>query len=85
MRTSTPVRYLIICNFSPHIDNNLSIFVISEMYSLLIETYIKDSKEKDSLFHAIDSMPAIRRKADWALKWITRYVMHDQDVAIQRI
>ena len=42
------------------------------MYSLLIETYIKDSKEKDMLFHAIDNMPAIKRKADWALKWITR-------------
>jgi len=42
------------------------------MYSLLIETYIKDSKEKDSLFHAIDTMPAIKRKADWALRWITR-------------
>ncbi len=42
------------------------------MYSLLIDTYVKDSKEKDSLFHAIDNIPIIRRKADWALKWITR-------------
>ena len=42
------------------------------MYSLLIESYIKDSKEKDMLFHAIDNMPAIKRKADWALEWITR-------------
>lgn len=43
----------------------------SEMYSLLIESYIKDSQEKHALFHAIDSMPAIKKKADWALKWIS--------------
>jgi ribonucleoside-diphosphate reductase beta chain len=42
------------------------------MYSLLIETYIKDSQEKDALFHAMDNIPAIKRKADWALKWISR-------------
>ena len=45
----------------------------AEMYSLLIESYIKDTKEKDMLFHAIDNMPAIKRKADWALQWITRW------------
>jgi ribonucleoside-diphosphate reductase beta chain len=42
----------------------------SETYSLLIDTYVKDEKEKDQLFHAIDVFPAIRKKADWALKWI---------------
>lgn len=42
----------------------------SEMYSLLIDTYIKDSVEKDRLFHAIDNFPCIAKKADWAKKWI---------------
>lgn len=43
------------------------------MYSLLIESYIKDPQEKDRLFHAINHIPAIKKKADWALKWITRW------------
>ncbi|KAK1347999.1 ribonucleotide reductase [Hamiltosporidium tvaerminnensis] len=43
----------------------------SEMYSLLIETYIRDSKEKNRLFHAITTIPAVKRKAEWALKWIS--------------
>ena len=42
----------------------------SETYSLLIDTYVKDSKEKDRLFNAIDTMPFVKKKADWALKWI---------------
>jgi len=42
----------------------------SETYSLLIDTYIKDSAEKDKLFHAIDNYESIKNKADWALKWI---------------
>jgi len=42
----------------------------SETYSLLIDTYVKDEKEKDILFKAIDNFPAIKKKADWALKWI---------------
>lgn len=42
----------------------------SETYSLLIDTYVKDEAEKDQLFHALDVFPAIRKKADWALKWI---------------
>ncbi|ORX36346.1 ribonucleotide reductase [Kockovaella imperatae] len=45
--------------------------VHSETYSLLIETYVKDSKEKDFLFRGIDNIPCIRKKADWALKYIT--------------
>jgi ribonucleoside-diphosphate reductase beta chain len=44
--------------------------VHSETYSLLIDTYIKDSVEKDKLFHAIDNFPSIMKKAEWALKWI---------------
>lgn len=42
----------------------------AETYGLLIDTYIKDPKEKDYLFHAIDNIPCIKKKADWALKWI---------------
>ena len=42
----------------------------SETYSLLIDTYVKDEKEKDKLFKAIDNFPAIKKKADWALQWI---------------
>lgn len=44
--------------------------VHSETYSLLIDTYVKDPKEKDNLFNAIETFPAIKKKADWALKWI---------------
>lgn len=42
----------------------------SETYSLLIDTYVKDDKEKDKLFKAIENFPAIKKKADWALKWV---------------
>ncbi|RPE12282.1 ribonucleoside-diphosphate reductase [Chitinophaga lutea] len=42
----------------------------SETYALLIDTYIKDPAEKDRLFHAIDTVPAVKRKAEWALRWI---------------
>jgi ribonucleoside-diphosphate reductase beta chain len=42
----------------------------SEVYSLLIDTYIKDEKERDMLFHAIEHFDSIKKKADWALKWI---------------
>jgi ribonucleoside-diphosphate reductase subunit M2 len=43
----------------------------SETYSLLIDTLIKDSVEKDKLFNSIDNFPCIKKKADWATKWIT--------------
>ena len=42
----------------------------SETYSLLIDTYIKDDAEKKKLFEAIDHFPCIKKKADWAIKWI---------------
>ncbi|KAE8076956.1 hypothetical protein FH972_015572 [Carpinus fangiana] len=42
----------------------------SEMYSLLLETYIKDPKEKHRLFNAIENIPCVARKAKWALNWI---------------
>lgn len=44
--------------------------VHGEQYSLLIDTYIQDSKEKEKLFNAVDTIPAVRRKAEWAMKWI---------------
>ncbi len=44
--------------------------VHSETYSLLIDTYIKDDAEKKTLFEAIDNFPCIKKKADWAIKWI---------------
>jgi ribonucleotide reductase beta subunit family protein with ferritin-like domain len=42
----------------------------SHTYSLLIETYIKDSAEKNRLFNAIEHFPSIKKKSDWAQKWI---------------
>ncbi|KAK4746672.1 hypothetical protein SAY87_025709 [Trapa incisa] len=42
----------------------------SEMYSLLLETYTKDSGEKHHLFRAIETIPCVKKKADWTLRWI---------------
>ena len=42
----------------------------SETYSLLIDTYIKDTKEKDYLFNAIETLDCVKKKAEWALRWI---------------
>ena len=42
----------------------------SETYSLLIDTYVKDVQEKDGLFNALDTMDCVKKKADWALRWI---------------
>ena len=43
----------------------------SQMYSLLINTYINDKAEQDYLFRAIETVPVVKKKAEWALKWIT--------------
>lgn len=43
----------------------------SETYSLLIDTYIKDSREKDHLFNALETVPCVAKKGEWALKWIS--------------
>ena len=43
----------------------------SEMYSLLIDTYIRNNDEKNKLFNAIDTIPSVGKKAKWALKWIS--------------
>lgn len=42
----------------------------SETYSLLIDTYIKDKSEQNHLFNAVDTIPSVKKKADWAIKWI---------------
>ena len=42
----------------------------SETYSLLIDSYIKDKEEQNKLFNAIETVPAVKKKAEWALKWI---------------
>ncbi len=42
----------------------------AETYSLLIDTYIKDEKEKDRLLHALDTVPCVGKKGEWAIKWI---------------
>jgi ribonucleoside-diphosphate reductase beta chain len=42
----------------------------SETYSLLIDTYIKNKEEKDKLFNALETIPAVQKKAEWALKWV---------------
>ncbi|WP_331579338.1 ribonucleoside-diphosphate reductase small subunit [Puia sp.] len=42
----------------------------SETYALLIDAYIKDPQEKYRLFHAIETVPAVQKKAEWALRWI---------------
>lgn len=44
--------------------------VHSEMYSMFIEEYIKDSAEKEKVFNAIEQLPAVKKKAEWALKWL---------------
>lgn len=42
----------------------------SLMYSLLIDTYVSDTSEKEKLFNAIETLPAVKRKAEWAIRWI---------------
>ncbi|XP_005381992.1 PREDICTED: ribonucleoside-diphosphate reductase subunit M2 B isoform X1 [Chinchilla lanigera] len=44
--------------------------VHSEMYSLLIDAYVRDPEQKEFLFNAIETMPYVKKKADWALRWI---------------
>jgi len=53
----------------------------SEMYSLLINTFIRDSEEQTRLFNAIETIPCIKKKADWAL----RYISHETATYAERI
>lgn len=57
----------------------------SETYSLLIDTYVKDAKEKDKLFHAVETMDCVKKKADWALRWIDEGNFQERLVAFAAV
>lgn len=57
----------------------------SETYSLLIDTYIKDSTEKNHLFNAIDTLDCVKKKADWALRWIDKGSFAERLVAFAAV
>ncbi|MCC6816323.1 MAG: ribonucleotide-diphosphate reductase subunit beta [Saprospiraceae bacterium] len=57
----------------------------SETYSLLIDSYIKDNKEKDYLFNAIDNLPCVKKKADWAMRWINQGTFVEQLLAFAAV
>lgn len=57
----------------------------SETYSLLIDTYIKDTAEKNHLFNAIDTLDCVRKKADWALRWIDKGSFAERLVAFAAV
>ena len=57
----------------------------SLMYSLLIDTYVSNPKEKDECFHAIDRLPAVQKKAKWALDWITNASFQERLVAFAAV
>ncbi len=59
--------------------------VHSETYSLLIDTYIKDSKEKDYLFNAIETLDCVTKKAEWALRWIEKGSFPERLVAFAAV
>ncbi|MDH5382138.1 MAG: ribonucleotide-diphosphate reductase subunit beta [Cyclobacteriaceae bacterium] len=57
----------------------------SETYSLLIDTYVKDAKEKDMLFHAIDTLDCVKKKAEWALRWIDKGNFQERLIAFAAV
>jgi ribonucleoside-diphosphate reductase beta chain len=57
----------------------------SETYSLLIDTYIKDTTEKNRLFNAIETVPCVQKKAEWALKWINNGSFAERLVAFAAV
>jgi ribonucleoside-diphosphate reductase beta chain len=57
----------------------------SEMYSLLIDTYVSDSKKKHNLFNAIETNPIVGKKAKWALDWIGNGSFHDRLIAFAAV
>jgi ribonucleoside-diphosphate reductase beta chain len=57
----------------------------SETYSLLIDTYINDPKEKDYLFNAIDNLECVKKKADWAIRWIENGSFPERIVAFAAV
>jgi len=59
--------------------------VHSETYSLLIDTYIQDPAEKNRLFNAIDNIPAVKKKAEWALNWIGNASFQERLIAFAAV
>ena len=57
----------------------------SETYSLLIDTYISDVAEKNKLFNAIETMDCVRKKADWALRWIDKGSFQERLIAFAAV
>jgi len=57
----------------------------SEMYSLLIDTFIKDPAEKENLFNAIETVPAVKKKANWALNWINNASYAERIIAFASV
>jgi ribonucleoside-diphosphate reductase beta chain len=57
----------------------------AETYALLIDSYIKDPQEKYRLFHAIDTVPAVKKKAEWALRWIQNGTFAERLVAFAAV
>jgi ribonucleoside-diphosphate reductase beta chain len=57
----------------------------SETYSLLIDTYISDTKEKDFLFNAIENLDCVKKKADWALRWIDEGNFYERLIAFAAV
>src|ERR1700749_784473 len=57
----------------------------SEKYALLIDTYIKYPAEKDRLFHAIDTVPCVGKKAEWALRWINNGTFAERLIAFAAV
>jgi ribonucleoside-diphosphate reductase beta chain len=51
----------------------------------LIDTYVKDPKEKDKLFHAIETMDCVKKKADWALRWINQGNFQERLIAFAAV
>src|SRR5213075_2688601 len=51
----------------------------------LIDTYVKDPKEKDKLFHAVDTMDCVKKKADWALRWISKGNFQERLIAFAAV
>jgi ribonucleoside-diphosphate reductase beta chain len=57
----------------------------SETYSLLIDSYIKDKEEQNMLFNAIDTIPAIKKKAEWAMRWIDKGTFVERLIAFAAV
>jgi ribonucleoside-diphosphate reductase beta chain len=57
----------------------------SETYSLLIDTYIKSAADRDKLFNAIEHLPCVKKKADWALRWIDKGNFQERLIAFAAV